>query len=179
MLLQDTTHHIQRPCYQRGSQCQGPAGSRTTRDLTIVKRRKMKWYGHVSRSSGLSKTNLQGTVKGGRRHGRKRGGKTKPSNGQAWSSPNPRGRGWESRKNGANWLWSQLWYPKRPPWLMKVKEVSIYQFVYLFYCPVEISHGPGNWGPFPRKISLPLLMLINTNILLNCLHWWKLMQISC
>ena len=103
----------------------------------------------------------------------------KPSNGQAWSSPNPRGRGWESRKNGANWLWSQLWYPKRPPWLMKVKEVSIYQFVYLFYCPVEISHGPGNWGPFPRKISLPLLMLINTNILLNCLHWWKLMQISC
>ena len=35
--------------------------------LTVVKRRKLQWYGHVSRSSGLAKTILQGTVKGGRR----------------------------------------------------------------------------------------------------------------
>ena len=41
-------------------------------DLTIVKRRKLQWYGHVSRSSGLDKTILQGTVKGGRRQGRQR-----------------------------------------------------------------------------------------------------------
>ena len=40
--------------------------------LTIVKKRKLQWYGHVSRSSGLSKTILQGTVKGGRRQGRQR-----------------------------------------------------------------------------------------------------------
>ena len=40
--------------------------------LTIVKRRKLQWYGHVSRSSGLVKTILQGTVKGGRRRGRQR-----------------------------------------------------------------------------------------------------------
>ena len=40
--------------------------------LSIVKRRKMQWYGHVSRSSGLAKTILQGTVKGGRRQGRQR-----------------------------------------------------------------------------------------------------------
>ena len=39
-------------------------------DLTIVKRRKLQWYGHVSRSSSLAKTILQGTVKGGRRQGR-------------------------------------------------------------------------------------------------------------
>ena len=39
-------------------------------DLTIVKRHKLQWYGHVSRSSGLAKTILQGTVKGGRRQGR-------------------------------------------------------------------------------------------------------------
>ena len=39
-------------------------------DLPIVKRRKLQWYGHVSRSSGLAKTILQGTVKGGRRQGR-------------------------------------------------------------------------------------------------------------
>ena len=40
--------------------------------LTIAKRRKLQWYGHVSRSSGLAKTILQGTVKGGRRQGRQR-----------------------------------------------------------------------------------------------------------
>ena len=40
--------------------------------LMIVKRRKLQWYGHVSRSSGLAKTILQGTVKGGRRQGRQR-----------------------------------------------------------------------------------------------------------
>ena len=40
--------------------------------LTIAKRRKLQWYGHVSRSSGLAKTILQGAVKGGRRQGRQR-----------------------------------------------------------------------------------------------------------
>ena len=40
--------------------------------LTIVKRRKLKWYSHVSRSSGLAKTALQGTATGGRRQGRQR-----------------------------------------------------------------------------------------------------------
>ena len=40
--------------------------------LKIVKRHKLQWYGHVSRSSGLAKTILQGTVKGGRRQGGQR-----------------------------------------------------------------------------------------------------------
>ena len=40
--------------------------------LTIVKRRKLQWYGHVFRSSGLAKTILQGTVKGERRQARQR-----------------------------------------------------------------------------------------------------------
>ena len=40
--------------------------------LTMVKRRKLQWYGHVSRSSGLAKIILQGTVKGGRTQGRQR-----------------------------------------------------------------------------------------------------------
>ena len=40
--------------------------------LTIVNRHKLKWYGHVSHSSGLAKTILQSTVKGGRRQGRQR-----------------------------------------------------------------------------------------------------------
>ena len=40
--------------------------------LTIIKRRKLQWYGRVSRSSGLAKTILQSTVKGGRRQGGQR-----------------------------------------------------------------------------------------------------------
>ena len=45
--------------------------------LTMVKKRKLIWYGHISRSSGMEKrssgmekTILQGTVKGARRRGR-------------------------------------------------------------------------------------------------------------
>ena len=40
--------------------------------LSIVKRCKLQWYGHVSHSLGLAKTILQGTVKGRRRQGRQR-----------------------------------------------------------------------------------------------------------
>ena len=40
--------------------------------LTIVKRRKLQWYGHVSGSSRLAKIILLGTMKGGRRQGRQR-----------------------------------------------------------------------------------------------------------
>ena len=40
--------------------------------LMIIKRHKLQGYGHVSRSSGLAKTILQGTVKGGRRQGKQR-----------------------------------------------------------------------------------------------------------
>ena len=50
--------------------------------LTFVKRRKLQWYGCVFRSSALAKTILQATVKGGRRHGRRRVRKTTSGNGK-------------------------------------------------------------------------------------------------
>ena len=56
--------------------------------LTSVKRRKLKWYGHVTRSSGLVKTILQRTVQGGRRRGRQRKrweGKIKELTGLEWN----------------------------------------------------------------------------------------------
>ena len=52
--------------------------------LTIVKRRKLQWYGRVSRSSGPAKTILQGPVKGGRRQGRQR--KSWEDNIREWTS---------------------------------------------------------------------------------------------
>ena len=40
--------------------------------LIIVKRHKLKWYGYVSRSSGMAETILQGTVTGKRQRGRQK-----------------------------------------------------------------------------------------------------------
>ena len=40
--------------------------------LTMVKKRKLRWYGHISRSSGMAKTILQGTVTGARRRGKQK-----------------------------------------------------------------------------------------------------------
>ena len=40
--------------------------------LTTVKKRKLKWFGYVSRSAGLAKSILQETVQGRRRRGRQK-----------------------------------------------------------------------------------------------------------
>ena len=40
--------------------------------LTLFKKLKLRWFGHVSRSSGLAKTILQGTAKGERKRGRQK-----------------------------------------------------------------------------------------------------------
>ena len=40
--------------------------------LTTVKKRKLRWYGHKTRSTGLAKIILQGTVQGRRRRGRQK-----------------------------------------------------------------------------------------------------------
>ena len=40
--------------------------------LTLVKKRTLRWFGHVSRSSGLERAFLQGTVKGKRGRQKKR-----------------------------------------------------------------------------------------------------------
>ena len=40
--------------------------------LTLVKKQKLRWFGHVSMSSGLAKTILQGTVKGKKRRRQKK-----------------------------------------------------------------------------------------------------------
>ena len=82
--------------------------------LTIVKRRKLQWYGHVSRSSALAKTILQGKVKGGRRQGRQR--KRWEDNIREWAGLEfgKSQRAVENRENGENWLQSHLWCPNDP-----------------------------------------------------------------
>ena len=72
--------------------------------LTIAKGRKLQWYGHVSRSSGLAKTILQGTVKGGRRQGGQR--KRWEDNIREWKGLEfaKYQRAAENREKWRNWL---------------------------------------------------------------------------
>ena len=79
--------------------------------LMIVKRRKLQWYGHISRSSGLSKTILHGTVKGGRRLGGQR--KRWEDKIREWTGLElaKSQRVVETGENVENWLQNHLWCP--------------------------------------------------------------------
>ena len=77
--------------------------------LTIVKRRTLQWYGQVSRSSGLAKTTLQVTVKGGRRQGRLR---------KRWENNSRKCTGWEFAK-------SQRTVENRKKWRKLVEKSSV------------------------------------------------------
>ena len=84
------------------------------KDLPTIIRRKLQWYGHVSRSSGLAKTILQGTMKGGGRQGRER--KRWEDNIREWTGLEfaKSQRAVENRENGGNWLQNHLWCPNNP-----------------------------------------------------------------
>ena len=67
--------------------------------LATVKKRKLKFYGHITRSSGLSKTILQGTVPGKRARGKteeKMGGQHTRMDGYGAAKDNK--RGWGQRR---------------------------------------------------------------------------------
>ena len=82
--------------------------------LTIVKRRKLQWYGHVSRPLDLAKTSLQGTVKGGRRQAGQR--KRWEDNIREWTGLEfaKFQRAMENRENGENWLQNHMWCSNDP-----------------------------------------------------------------
>ena len=79
--------------------------------LTQVKKRKLRLFGHVSRSSGLAKTILQGTVKGKRKRGRqKKRWKTISKSGQEWTFPAQLGQ-LKIGQDGKGLLRIHLWCP--------------------------------------------------------------------
>ena len=83
--------------------------------LTIVKRRKLQWYAHVSRSSGPAKTVLQGTVNGGKRQGGQR--KRWEDNIREWTGLEF-GKSQRAVENRVKWkkkrLQNHLWCPNDP-----------------------------------------------------------------
>ena len=82
--------------------------------LTTVKRRKLQWYGHLSRSSDLAKTILQSTVKGGRRQGRQR--KRWEDNTRKWTGLEfaKSQRAVENRERGRKLIEKSSVVPQRP-----------------------------------------------------------------
>ena len=83
--------------------------------LTLVKKRKLRWYGHISRSSGMAKIIVQGTVKGVRKRGRQK--KRLEDNIKEWT-----GMGFgdflraaEDRKGWKDIVATSSVVPRRPP----------------------------------------------------------------
>ena len=86
--------------------------------LTLVKKRKLRWFGHVSRSSGLAKTILQGTVKGKRKRGRQKKrweDKIKEWTGMDFASST---RAAENRSRWKGVVANSSLVPRRPPKVM-------------------------------------------------------------
>ena len=74
MLHKVTEHLIQRPCHHFEAVRRNihAAIGKYDKLLILVQKRKFRWFGHVSRSSRLAKTILQGTVQGKIRKGRQK-----------------------------------------------------------------------------------------------------------
>ena len=86
--------------------------------LTLVKKRKLRWFGHVSRSSGLAKTILQGTVKGKRKRGRQK--KRWEDNIKEWTGMDFASltRAAENRSRWKGIVANSSVVPRRPPKVM-------------------------------------------------------------
>ena len=77
--------------------------------LSIVKRRRLQWYGHVPVPQVCQQPSCKAQWKGDEdKADRGRGGKATSGNGQAWCSASPKGQ-WRTGKNGGNWLRNHLW----------------------------------------------------------------------
>ena len=120
VLPQDTTHLIQRLCYQRGSLCQDPAGNRTTRGPDDRKETQtaVVWSCLPLIRSGqnyLARHSERGEED---KTDRGRGGTRTLGNGQAWSSPSLWGQ-WKTGKRSVvpqrpfrsrdRWRWRWMW----------------------------------------------------------------------
>ena len=135
--------------------------------LTIVKRRKLQWYGHFSRSSGLAKTIFQGTVKGRRRQGRQK--KRWKDNIREWTGPEL-ARSQRAVENREKWRklvvkWSLV--PQRTPAVKaegKVRANPLWK-------GNERKHGKGPFYPrgkwFRLKSRCPPLRTSRKNIMIR------------
>ena len=84
--------------------------------LTMMKKQKLRWHGHISRSTGMAKAILQGTVKGARRRERQK--KRWEDNIREWTGMEfeiPGGHR-KTGKGGKVLLQRHLWCPDDRQW---------------------------------------------------------------
>ena len=83
--------------------------------LTSIKKKKLRWYGHVARSGGLAKTIMQGTVQGGRKRGRQK--KRWEDDIKEWTglSFTDSQRAAQDRDKWREIVFSPRWCPNDPP----------------------------------------------------------------
>ena len=113
--------------------------------LTMVKQRKLRWYGHISRSSGMAKTILQGTVKGARRRGRQK--KRWDDNIQEWTGMGfgDSLRAAEDREGWKGIVAMSSVMPRRPPrlrdWdeMMRCHWIHFCNYLYADYLTIDIG----------------------------------------
>ena len=127
--------------------------------LTTVKKRKLRWYGHISRSSGMAKTILQGTVKGARRRGRQK--KRWEDNIKEWTGMGfgDSLRAAEDRERWKGIVATSSVVPRRPPRLRDWDEMrwetgrifvvasTIGLPICLYFLPSMYSGGGSAWLP--------------------------------
>ena len=118
--------------------------------ITTVKGRKLKWYGHVSRTSSLTKTILQGTVRLARRRGRQR--KRWEDNVREWT--------------GLDFSDTQRAADGRQRWRQLVKGLMMMTMMMMMRL-VVLLHRPGCYL-FQR---LPISSLLLPLIILFCLSY--------
>ena len=101
--------------------------------LTLVKKRKLKWFGHVSRFSCLAKTILLGTVKGKRKRDRqKKRWEDSIKARQEWTLPSQLGQP-KTGQDGKGLLQIHLWCPDDLPRLWDRIEWSANYITFLCF----------------------------------------------
>ena len=102
--------------------------------LTLMKKRKVRWFGHVSRSSGLAKTTPHGTVKRQRKRGRQK--KRKEGNITQWTGMDfaSSTRAAENRTRWKGIIANSSWVLRRPSKENRIE--IVYQILrwWLYYC---------------------------------------------
>ena len=102
---------------------------------------------------------------------RRRGGETTSGNGQAWSSPSPRGQ-WRTDKNGGKWLWNHLWCPNDPRGFGIDDDdvwISNKWKVYIIHKCREFSHSQRHWQTHRHRHIHTHTEYVNINLRTYCI----------
>lgn len=124
--------------------------------LSTVIKRKLRWYGHITRSSGLAKTILQGTIPGGRRRGRQK--KRWEDNIAEWThlKLSEAMRTAEDREGWRELVSRSSVVPQRPSRVTDRAEPRQIIIIYLFFifCSLQAQLWKFFWNTSPSVIIL-------------------------